>query len=301
MRLRRLSALGATLGLLAAGLATGTTAATAGPLATSAATASTAVAAAATSTTAQTVDVFVRRDGTVVMPTELRAGLTRFRITSRRMAGFQLAQAEAGYTKRAAMRDINAGFMRNNMRAMARFEENMRLLGGMPSDRDRPAVMLVHLEPGSYWALDSMPDMVDPAKVLSFTVTGDAGSADLPGQVIRATGTAAWGKMSPRIKRRGVIEFQNPSDAPHFIVISKLARGKTMRDVRRYFNTGAEGPPPVNFAVSIDSGIISAGESMSFRYRLPAGKYVMTCWWPMTDMGGMPHALMGMYRGLRVG
>lgn len=297
MRLRRLSVLSATLGMLATGLATGAPAATAATATTAAATTTSATATALV----QTVDVLVRRDNTVVMPTELRAGLIRFRITSRRMAGFQLAQAAPGYPKRAAMRDINAGFMRNNMKALARFEQNVRLLGGMPSDREKPAVMVVDLEPGTYWALDSMPDMVDPGKVLTFTVTGEAASADLPGQVIRATGVASWGKMSPHIKRRGLIEFQNPSDAPHFIVISKLARGKTMRDVRRYFAGGAEGPPPVNFAVSIDSGVISAGESMSFRYRLPAGRYVMTCWWPMTDMDGMPHAMMGMYRGLRVG
>jgi hypothetical protein len=286
MTFRRLSVLGTALGTIAAGLMAGSTV--------TAANASSAAA-------GQTVEVFVKRDHTVVMPTEIRPGVTKFKISSRRFAGFQLAQAAEGYTKAQAMRDLAAGFNKNNMRAMARFEENVRLLGGMASRRDHPATMSVNLPAGSYWALDSMPGNVDPAKVLTFEVTGDTVGGKLGGQVIRATGDATWGKMTPRITRKGVIRFQNTSDEPHFIAIAKLAKGKTMRDVREYMESGAEGPPPVNFNISVDSGVISGGESMSFKYRLPAGRYVMTCWWPMTDMGGMPHAMMGMYRGLRVG
>lgn len=284
MSLRRLSVLGTALGMLAAGLVAGSTAANA-----------------SSASAAQTVDAFVKRDHTVVMPTEIRPGVTKFKISSRRQAGFQILQAAAGYTKHAAMRDIGAGFMNNDMKAMARFEDNVKLLGGMATRRDHPATMSVRLAPGTYWALDSMPGNIDPAKVLTFEVAGDSAGGKLEGQVIRATGDTAWGKVTPRITRRGVIRFQNRSEAPHFIAISKLAKGKTMKDVREYMESGAEGAPPVNFDITIDTGVISGGQSMSFKYRLPAGRYVMTCWWPMTDMGGMPHALMGMYRGLRVG
>jgi hypothetical protein len=284
MNLRRLSVLGTALGTIAAGLLAGSVTTPANAAA-----------------AGQTVEAFVKRDHTVVMPTQIRPGVTKFMISSRRAAGFQLVQAAPGYTKREAMHDINVAFTKNNMRAMARFEENVQLLGGMATRRDHPATMSVRLEAGTYWALDSMPSNLDPAKVLTFVVSGDSVGGTLEGQTIRATGDATWGKMTPSITRRGVIRFQNTSDAPHFIVISKLAKGKTMRDFRQYMEGGAEGPPPVNFEIGLDSGVISGGETMSFKYRLPAGRYVMTCWWPMSDMGGMPHAMMGMYRGLKVG
>jgi hypothetical protein len=51
----------------------------------------------------------------------------------------------------------------------------------------------------------------------------------------------------------------------------------------------------------LDTGVLSPGKSMSFSYRLPRGNYVLMCFWPDADMGGTPHVLMGMYRGLRVG
>jgi hypothetical protein len=108
----------------------------------------------------------------------------------------------------------------------------------------------------------------------------------------------------PRIPTKGRIWFQNPSAAPHFIVISKLAKGKTMKDFRAWIEEtkkGNETPPPLNFRIGLDTGVISTGQNMALKYSLPAGRYVMTCWWTDPDMGGMPHALMGMYRGLRVG
>jgi hypothetical protein len=33
-------------------------------------------------------------------------------------------------------------------------------------------------------------------------------------------------------------------------------------------------------------------------YRLPRGEYVMLCWWPDAEMGGMPHVFMGMHRAI---
>jgi hypothetical protein len=180
----------------------------------------------------------------------------------------------------------------------------MTLLGGMPSTAKKPATMSVKLAEGNYWALDSMPRRLDPAKILDFTVAGESVGGRLSGHVIRATGVHKWGKASPSIPTRGRIVFRNPSSAPHFVSIAKLAKGKTMKDFRAWLEElkkGNETPPPVNFDVSLDTGVISTGQSMEVPYRLPRGRYVLTCWWSDPDMGGMPHAMMGMYRGLKVG
>jgi hypothetical protein len=37
---------------------------------------------------------------------------------------------------------------------------------------------------------------------------------------------------------------------------------------------------------------------MTMRYSLSHGHYVLLCWWPDAEMGGMPHAFMGMFRGI---
>ena len=39
---------------------------------------------------------------------------------------------------------------------------------------------------------------------------------------------------------------------------------------------------------------------MAMNYSLPRGDYVLVCFWPDANMGGMPHAFMGMYRGIKV-
>jgi hypothetical protein len=254
----------------------------------------------------QSVDVTVRTDRTIAMPSRLRPGATRFVVTSSRPSGFQLARPAAGYTKREAARDINAAFNNNNMRALRRFENNMTLVGGISSTPGSSAHMWARLSRGTYWALDTMPRVLRAAKIRTFKVAGRSVAGRLPGQTIAATGTAKFADTPKRITKKGIIRFVNRSDVPHFISIAKLAKGKTMADFREYMEAAAQGgepqgPPPVNFRVSVDSGVISGGERMSFRYDLPRGRYVMTCWWPMSDMDGMPHAVMGMYRGLRVG
>lgn len=281
----RLTTLASTLGLVAAGLAVGATSG------------------GAAAASFPMVEVFVKRDHTVVMPAQITPGTNRFVITSARDAGFQMLQAAPGYTKREAVRDIVAGLNNGRMAALRRFEANTTLLGGLPSERDKRAVMWTELEAGTYWALDTMKMVPEAADITTFTVAGTPTAGRVKGQVIRATGEAKWGPMTPTLTRRGTITFQNTSDANHFLGITKLARGKTMEDFRRWMRQlkqGNETPPPVNFNVSIDTGVISGGESMTFRYSLPPGKYVMICWWPMADHGGMPHAMMGMFRGVTV-
>lgn len=252
----------------------------------------------------QTVQVLVRGNHTIAMPDHIRPGATRFVVRSRRAAGFQLAQAAPGYTKREAARDINAAFNRNNMRALRRFERNMTLLGGMPSKRGQKARMWVRLKRGTYWALDSNPRVLRPKNIKTLHVSGRSVGGALPGKVIAATGTAKFAANPKRIPRRGVLRFVNRSDVPHFIELAKLAPGKTVADFREWIEgaqQGEQSPPPIMMNVGASTGVISGGERMSFRYRLPRGRYVLTCWWPMSDMGGMPHAFMGMYRGIRVG
>ena len=80
--------------------------------------------------------------------------------------------------------------------------------------------------------------------------------------------------------------------------MAKLKKGKTYKDFKEWFAApnGPAGPPPVNFDVGMDSGVVSPGHSATFKYNLPKGNYVLLCFWPDASMGGMPHAFMGMHR-----
>ncbi len=291
---RRLAVLGTALGTVAAGLFSGA------PMSMG----STTEAGSAPPAAGQSVHVLIKPDHTVVMPGSIRPGFTTFDITSRRAASFQILRPAPGYTAGEATRDANAAFTRNNMRALRRFEANTTLLGGISSRPDRPARMSVRLPKGSYWAIDVSPRLLDPAKAAGFEVSGQFVGGRHSGHIIRAVDSTTWGKVTPRIPTRGRIWFQNLSTENHFIVLAKLAKGKTMADFRRWVQQAKQGrqvPPPLAMTSGLDSGVVSPNRSMSFNYRVSPGNYVLMCFWPDADMGGMPHVLMGMYRGLRVG
>lgn len=288
----RLVVAAAALGTVSAGLVSGATVGTADARSTS-------------SGATGTVEVLVKRNHTIVMPDVLAPGVTKLKISSRREAGFQIVQADPGYSKAEAARDITRAFNKNNLRALRRFERNVTFFGGLWSTPRKPATMWADLEAGEYWAVDVAQRRPDPAKFLTFTVGGFPTGGVLPGAVLVATGEHEWGKTTRQIPTRGKILFRNSSEANHFLQVVRLAKGKTMKDFARWVKqvkAGKESPPP--FAAEapiVDTGVISGGESMSLRYRLPAGRYVMVCWWPDADMDGAPHVLLGMYRGLRVG
>ena len=46
----------------------------------------------------------------------------------------------------------------------------------------------------------------------------------------------------------------------------------------------------------METGTLSPGRSMTVDYDLPAGQYVVMCFFPDPKMGGMPHSLMGMLK-----
>lgn len=293
--LRRLALVSTSLGMVAASALTVSTATTA-----SAATAARSAAAAP-----PTVHVFVSGDHTIKMPTRLRPGMHRFVIESERDAAFQLATAAPGYTKAEAMRDVFRGLNRGNVRAERRFEANVTLYGGAPSSADKAGTMWESLPAGRYWALDTNARRTPPRNVLTVRVAGRPLTGHVrSGAKIRAINETDWAPQPKTIARQGRLTFRNDAADNHFLILARLAKGKTMKDFAAWVKKAANGgqaPPPLNFnAPGLDTGVISPGKRMVVKYDLPAGRYAMFCFWPDADMGGMPHVFMGMFRGLRL-
>lgn len=290
-RARRLAALGTSLGLAAASALT-------------AITTTTAEAKFGDQGTGRIVNVFVAEDNSVLMSQRLRPGAHKFVIRSAAPAGFQLVQPDAGYTKREAARDVFMGLVQGRMPALRRFERNITLLGGMASAPGDPATMWADLDAGKYWALDTFPARPRVNDILTVRVSGTPlrGSFDR-GAVIRAVNEADWARRPAAIQNSGRLTFRNNSEDNHFVELVRLNDGETIRDFRRWINQlqqGVEAPPPVDFSQSMSTGVVSPGHAMTTRYSLPPGNYVLICFWPDADMGGMPHAFMGMFRGIRL-
>jgi len=168
--------------------------------------------------------------------------------------------------------------------------------------KDAPNKLVVDLPAGDYWALDINTN--DPDKFFAFTAAGaDTGNV-MPESdaTLRAVQDTTWANNPASIPNKGLMTFKNKASQNHFIVMYKLKKGMTYQDFKKWFASSMDGPPsgpsPVNFEVGMDSGALSPGHSATFKYNLPKGDYVMLCFWPDASMGGMPHAFMGMTRGI---
>ncbi|HET6627598.1 MAG TPA: hypothetical protein VFG63_14500, partial [Nocardioidaceae bacterium] len=244
------------------------------------------------------VAVFVARGHAVTIDQTLRPGMHKFVVRSLDDASFQLARPAPGYTKAEAARDINLGLNMGRIRALKRFERNIDLVGGVSSTADQAGVMWARLSAGTYWAVDTNTRTTRVRHLRTVQVAGPrvAGQAH-PTAVIRAINETDWAPRPRQISHRGRLEFRNNSADNHFIILARLADGKTMADFKAWIDGGAQTPPPIDErAAGLDTGVVSPGMRMTLRYNLPRGRYVMLCFWPDADMGGMPHVFMGMYR-----
>ncbi len=246
------------------------------------------------------VAVSISNTRVVTMPTTIQPGVNTFKVTTanKRGSAFQLAQAAAGYTAADAARDIEKGLDGGNVKAIKRFEANVTLLGGMAVTKDKAGKLVVDLAAGDYWALDTNTN--DPDKFFAFTVEGlDTGNVVPEADAtLKAVQDTTWANKPESIPNKGLLRFKNAASQNHFIVDGQAQEGRDLQGLQEVVRApeGQAGPPPVNFGVGMDSGVVSPGHSATFKYNLPKGNYVMLCFWPDASMGGMPHAFMGMHR-----
>lgn len=259
----------------------------------------TAEAAPTKSKAAEPIAVSIDAKRRITMPATAQPGVNEFHVTSAKSSGFQLASLDEDYTTDEAEADIKAGLERGKVSALRRFERNVTLVGGVSSVPDRTATFWVDLEPGSYVALDT-EGRTNAAKWVPLTVSGlDTGASMPSGSRIKAVRDATWAKRPASMPRKGTLTFKNRSTSNHFVIMAKMNKGATLADVKEFLMT-EEGRPPVDFRASIISAAISPGHDLAFNYKLPAGTYVVLCFWPDADMRGMPHALMGMVRTIKL-
>ena len=142
-----------------------------------------------------------------------------------------------------------------------------------------------------------------------FTVTGDAGDAELPAAPARVTATDEGEGEDKQYSfefeglKAGTnqVRFENTGDELHHALFFPIAKGKTIKDVEEAFTAEEEpqGPPPVNFDGGVGTTVIDGGIAQNISLDLPAGRYAVVCF--ISDReGGEPHAAKGMLKELTV-
>jgi hypothetical protein len=223
---------------------------------------------------------------------DLRAGRVHLDVRGRGTVEF--VTFRQGYDVADFTKDVNAYGAENDLKALKRALKNSTIIGGLSGGGSGT---IVFPKPGAYTPFALGERGVVTGKTL--VVEGPKRSSKAPrtdGSIIGKNGPA-WGGAS-ELPMKGRFQFKNKADEPHFVQLLQVAPGTTTDQVLSYLQSGEEAPPPwaVPEGGGLFTGTLSPGRSMTVDYDLPAGQYVVMCFFPDPKMGGMPHALMGMLR-----
>jgi hypothetical protein len=142
------------------------------------------------------------------------------------------------------------------------------------------------LEPGRYLALE-----LDGNEFAEFEVAGDGkGKVKAPAATIDATEYSF--KPSGLKAGKSQVLFANKGGQPHFVVGFRINEGKSVDDVKTFFEQ-EKGRPPFSEEGGFDSPISDGGSDQVLTLDLKKGKYALVCFIP-DRQGGPPHVAKGM-------
>ena len=188
----------------------------------------------------------------------------------------------------------------NKVREGAAMPTWLRWAGGIGVVRPgSSAAFTVDLRPGSYYVVDrsfegNAADLaaLEQSARLEVRHADDGAALATPQAAITATEYA--------FETRGLsasdeeVLLDNRGAEPHDFVLSPIVEGRTLEDVKA-FATGEDesGPPPVDFANEVISGVLDGGSKQTMRLGLTAGRYALICF-ASDRRGGPPHVAKGM-------
>lgn len=222
---------------------------------------------------------------------QMRAGRVIFDVrTKHGDHAMQILRLHRGYTPAQASSDINKAFS-GNVKAVRRVDHNITFLGGAETRPNKPGQVAIDLGAGNYMVVDQ-----DSQAGTALKVTGTAPArAMVPASSQITLFTYGFGTEPTTIPASGWTRVNDQSDQPHFLVFNHVKANTTNKMVRRYIASGSQKPPAFGLDGGTSAGVISPGKTQVFHYDLPAGKYLIACFWPDDDTG-MPHFNMGMWK-----
>ena len=220
----------------------------------------------------------------------LRAGRVKVSVTGKGTVEFVMFKR--GYHAGDFASDLNKFGAKNDLKALKRALAHSRILGGFESGGSGT---IVFPRAGSYtpFSIGQRGAIIGDA----IQVKGPARTSRTPstgGTIIAKPGPSWSGSSQLPMKGRFLFKNKANTGVPHFVVLQQVAEGTTPDQVLEFLQSGDQGRPPWGLPGSMETGSLSPGKSMTVDYDLPAGQYVVMCFFPDPKMGGMPHALMGM-------
>jgi hypothetical protein len=270
----------------------------AGPLATTGATTAHSPAAAPASSASHVPTVVVHVSNKSIhlnIGHRLHAGRVIFRVMTMRGAhDLQLVRLHDGYTLKNAQSDFKKAFGKGDIGAIRRIDSNVSFLGGASTRPGKPGEFAVNLHAARLVAFDQ-----DSTAVTRLRVFGRPPSRPhVPAASAVTAFSYGFGTSEPTLPKSGWTRIYNRSDQPHFVFFTRVKDSTTNHMVRRFIKH-PNGNPSWALKVNTTAEVISPNRLEVFHYDLPAGKYLIACFWPDDDTG-MPHFFMGMFKLIRL-
>ena len=224
--------------------------------------------------------------------TSVHAGRVTFKVVA--PSGdhtLQLAKLTPGYSLRQAGADLAAAFS-GKVSAVRTIDKKILFLGGAEATPNHPGYFAETLYAGTYYAFDQNGNAITTLHVFGTPPMRDWVHET---STITATNAHRFATSPTVLPASGWTLFRNAADEPHFIVFQQVQPTTTAKMVSDYLASGNQNPPPWGLPGTTSTGVISPGRQILFHHQLPAGSYVILCYWP-DDQTGMPHALMGMWK-----
>jgi hypothetical protein len=205
----------------------------------------------------------------------------------------QIARLHKGYSLQQFGSDINKAFA-GKVKYVRRIDHRVTFRGGVAARAHRPREFTVDLTAGRYLLLDT-----DGNGLSMLTVFGKTSSRPYVPHQAQVTALSYGFKLDGKLASTGSVKLSNVSDQPHFIEFQRVKDSTTRRDIARYVHHPSPGKPAFALRGGMSTGVISPYRHQVVSYHLPAGKYLLACFWPDDD-SGMPHFFMGMWKLVRI-
>jgi hypothetical protein len=228
----------------------------------------------------------------------VRPGNTMFKVVRGNVGGtMEVLRLKQGYTIKDAAADFAKAFPKGNgqadVKAVRRVDHNVVFYGGMPvpAKGDGPNWFGAKIDKrGTYYVIN-----LDKNTLATFQAKGPGEKRSLPkptGYLNMVKGNF-W-KAPKSDPHKGWMTTTNHAAEPHFVVLDKVKKNTTKKDVADFF-MNPTGPPTFILPTEVDAEVVSPGHTMIWHYGTSAGKYVALCFWP-SKVDGTPHAFMGMWK-----
>jgi hypothetical protein len=217
------------------------------------------------------------------------------RITFKAVTGsgshvLQIIRLHKGYTPQQAMTDVNKAFG-GDLAAIKRVDTRMTWRGGAPARPHKPGWFTVTLRPGVFYFVDQNSQASARVRVVGTVPTRPAAPHD---SAITAF-TYGFETTPTTLPAAGTFRFYNQADQPHFVEMQRVKDGTTARQVKAALSPTSHAQPTWLLRAGTQTGVVSPMFAQTLSYDLPAGEYLIACFWP-DRFTGMPHAFMGMWK-----